>query len=342
MQQFGPFDIALEDFYCAGGGIRRGATDGPSAAAVQEVRRQDAESRGLQGGRLESRPWRAQHAAFPENMTDPVTRCIFCGASSSLTKEHVFSRWTHKYMAPRKPGRAISRVGTAYKDRDELHDARLRGQVRDWQIKCVCGGNHLTCNNGWMRDIEDQAKPILKKLIQGNQIDLNPREQRLIATWAVLKSMVSEYHHTSHVSTYWTQRRLMKNRKIPPAKDWTVWIGHFERTHWRPEWLSFPFFVPSKAVEARRGIRVPTYYNASCTTQVIGKLFIQVIHFPVPFITAEYITRRIFPSTHGTIFGIWPDQLPVISWPQKALSDLEADRLGGALQFFLRALSRTP
>jgi hypothetical protein len=245
-------------------------------------------------------------------------------------------------MAPRKLGRVTSRIGTVYKDRDELRDTKLPGQVRDWQIRCVCGGTHLTCNGGWMRRIEDNTKPVLTKLILGDQIDLHPSEQRLIATWAVLKSMVSEYHHTSHVSTHWTQRRMMRNRQTPPANDWTVWIANYERKRWKPEWLANSFFVPSKAVLARRGIRVPTFYNGSCTTQVIGKLFIQVVHLPVPFMSAEHIRNGIFPRTNGDLFEIWPDQSAVISWPQKALADIEADRIAGAVQAFLGSISKSP
>jgi len=244
-------------------------------------------------------------------------------------------------MAPRKRGRVISQVGTVYHDRDERRLVKLPGQVRDWQVKCVCGGTHLTCNGGWMRQIEEEAKPILVPLIQGKQKDLAASDQIIIATWAVLKAMVSEYHPTSKISTHWMQRRLIRNRGVPPTSGWSVWIASYERKNWRPEWLSFPFFVPSNKVLKRRGKREPTYYNATSTTQIIGKLFIQVVHLPVPFITGDVVRRRIFPSTAGTIFRIWPDQLTTLHWPDRALSDRDADKLAGAMQNFLRSISKT-
>jgi hypothetical protein len=154
-------------------------------------------------------------------------------------------------MAPRPKGKAISRVGTLYLDRDETTTRKLSGQLRDWQIKCVCGGSHLTCNGGWMKGIEDQAKPILVPLILGNANRLQPGDQAIIATWAIPKVMVSEYDSISHVTTHWTQRRRMRTRQLPPEKGWGVWIGHYERVNWSPEWISLRFFAPSDAVLAK-------------------------------------------------------------------------------------------
>ena len=80
-------------------------------------------------------------------------------------------------MIPRQKGRTISLIGTVYLDREETSLVKLPGQLRDWQIRCVCGGTHLTCNSGWMKRIEDQAKPILVPLILGNPARLQPRDQ---------------------------------------------------------------------------------------------------------------------------------------------------------------------
>ena len=270
-------------------------------------------------------------------MRPPVTRCIFCGGLG-ITNEHVFPRWSHKYMAPRPKGKAISRVGTLYLDRDETTTRKLSGQLRDWQIKCVCGGSHLTCNGGWMKGIEDRAKPILVPLILGNATRLQPGDQAIIATWAILKVMVSEYDSISHVTTHWTQRKRMRIRQLPPEKGWGVWIGHCERVNWSPEWISLPFFVPSDAVLARRGLREPTYYNANSVTQVIGKLFVQVIHSPVP---DDFVERWKFSSPRrGTLFRIWPLSCISIKWPGRALTDREADQIADAIPEFLKVVNR--
>lgn len=274
-------------------------------------------------------------------MSTPVTKCIFCG-DTRLTKEHIFSRWTHKYLPPRKKGRALSKVGSTFIDREETSIRKLRGATRDWQVKCICGGPDDTCNNGWMRQkIEDQAKPILTPLIRGTAAVLIPSDQAIIAAWAVLKVMVSEYSEHGKVATHWTQRRWMRMRHQAPALGWSVWIGHYERINWPAEWISLPFFLASKAIVKRRGYREPTYYNASHTTYVVGKLFIQVIHLPMPHdsLTLDRLGQVAFPQTQGITFRIWPDPVNIISWPQRALTDLDADKLAGAMQVYLRDIA---
>jgi hypothetical protein len=264
-------------------------------------------------------------------MTTPVTKCVFCG-SPNITKEHIFSRWTHKYMAPRKAGRVTSQIGTLFPDRDERRLVKLRGQVRDWQIKCVCGGLHSTCNNGWMRGIEDNARPTIIPLILGKSTRLSDKAQAIIATWAVLKTMVAEYDGAAHVTTHWTHRSMMRNRQLPPSKGWGVWIGHYQRVNWMPEWSSSAFLIQSRRMVARYGIRNPTFFNGSSVTQVIGHLFIQVIHFPMP---DGIIRRWQFPPTQGSLLRIWPPSAYYLRWPNNALSDADADGITNAVAQFI-------
>jgi hypothetical protein len=277
--------------------------------------------------------------ALPHRHTAPqvATECIFCGASN-LTKEHIFPRWSHRYMLPRQKGRAVSLSGSVYLDRKETVVGKLPGQLRDWQIRCVCGGTHLTCNGGWMKDIEDRVKPLLVPLILGHTVRLRPDDQSLIATWAVLKVMVSEFWRSGQVTTHWTQRRRMLNRQEPPESGWGVWIAHYERINWKPEWISHPFFVPSETTLARKGLQVPTRYNGSAVTQVIGKVFIQVIHSPEP---DDFISKWRFSGLRqGILFRVWPVTSFSIRWPLRAISDREADEIADAIPQFLLRVAR--
>lgn len=234
-------------------------------------------------------------------------------------------------MGPRRHGRATSHVGSVAPDRDDRCLAKLTGQVRDWKVKCVCGGNHTTCNNGWMRSIEDRARPALIPLILGRSAMVSTADQAIIATWAVLKVMVAEFDRNGHMTTHWTHRQWMRNHQSVP-RGWGVWIGHFQRTHWRPEWISSTFLIQSRRVLARYGLRSPTFYNGSAVTQVIGNLFIHVIHFPMP---NRLIGKWHFPPTNGTIFRIWPATPFFLRWPHTALSDSDADSIANAVSQFI-------
>jgi hypothetical protein len=186
-----------------------------------------------------------------------------------------------------------------------------------------------------MRHVEDRARPVLVPLLLGDATRLQPHDQAIIATWAIMKVMVSEYSRNGHVTVHWTQRRRMRTRRSPPEKGWGVWLGHYERQNWKGGWNSQAFFIASDAVVARRGLREPTYYNSSSVTLVVGKLFIQIIHAPMP----ELIERYKFPPLRGTLLPIWPLSSFSIVWPQRTLSDRDADNISDAIHQCLREIA---
>jgi hypothetical protein len=155
-----------------------------------------------------------------------ATRCIFCG-EPELNWEHVFSRWTHRFLPPRSMKKYLVSHVDSHIDRSDRLLIKRAGDIRDWQIKCVC---ETRCNNGWMRRIENQARPIMFPLIEageilrGEKIRLTPHDQKTIATWAVLKAMVAEFDPNGWVTTHHAQRKFFKQNLTPPA-GWSVWIG---------------------------------------------------------------------------------------------------------------------
>lgn len=152
--------------------------------------------------------------------TPEITKCIFCGTGGPLTQEHVFSKWTHRYLSTARMGKYHSVRGIRNPTDSEHHVIKRLGDIRDWQIRCVCD---KTCNNGWMRQlVEDRARPALLPLIKGDSLRINPAQQELIATWATMKAMVTEWMIRGHVTTNHMQRKRMMWKQLPPSK-----IGEF-------------------------------------------------------------------------------------------------------------------
>ena len=240
-------------------------------------------------------------------------------------------------MLPRAKGKVLSFRGIEYPDRAESRIVKMPGQLRDWQIKCVCGGTHLTCNGGWMKRIEDRARPILIPLITGRSTRLSHTDQIIIASWAALKAMVSEYDLGGHVTTHHTQRKRMKIRQLPPENGWGIWIGHYERVGWKPEWISHPLLILPHERMMKRSSREATYFNSHVSTQVIGKLFIQIIRTPDPLIIDWW---RFAVPERGTLFRIWPSAQFSIKWPARALTDRDADFVASAFVTRVREIAR--
>src|ERR1700689_532152 len=105
-------------------------------------------------------------------------QCIFCGFRGPLTREHIFSRWSHRFLPPRSMKKYESMRGISNPNpADSVHRVVKRmGDIRDWKVQCVC---EFHCNNGWMRRvIEDRARPIMIHLIKGEPTLVNSEHQK--------------------------------------------------------------------------------------------------------------------------------------------------------------------
>jgi hypothetical protein len=124
-----------------------------------------------------------------------------------------FIRTGRAALYPRTTKMFRSLRATAYPDRTEFIFVKRPGDVRNWQVLCVCA----TYNNGWMRQkIDERARPIMIPLIQGQQARLSPDQQRIISTWAVMKAMVAKYADFEYVTTHHTQRKYLMKHHLPP------------------------------------------------------------------------------------------------------------------------------
>jgi hypothetical protein len=257
-----------------------------------------------------------------------IDRCVFCGAKGT-TKEHIFSKWTHRYLPTSKNSRASSSVGFHHIDRPpEIALIKLSGELKHWQVKCVCGETKDSCNNGWMRNIENKAKPILSKLITGEEIRLHPNDHEIIAAWAILKVIIAEFDAKADVTVNHMQRKYLMRHGRAPTRGWAVWIGSYERRDWIPEWVSRPMLIVPDKVAQRRKSYVARHFNSNSTTQVLGRLYIHVMHTPM----LSLIKRWQFSQPHnGTLFRVWPPVESSIKWPGAPLDDEAADAIADGL-----------
>lgn len=245
--------------------------------------------------------------------------CIFCGSPTN-SGEHLFSRWTHPYLPPRAKGRVTSTVSIEYADGRAVHDAqKMPGQMRDWKINCVCGGTKASCNAGWMKDIEDANIPVLRPLILGEQVRLTTAQQRMIATWAVLKTMVA-----NHTAVNPAHLNHMFREHLPPEECWGVWIGHYERDQWESEWLTRLFTVlPEEQYHAMSSPHVD-FNNGSSTTFILNKLLVVVAQCPDPQFGHRWNFDEQVPIK-SKLRRIWPLAGDVsVRWPPPVMTDEEA------------------
>jgi len=253
-----------------------------------------------------------------------------------MSGEHVWSRWTHKYIAynPSRPaGKAL--VAVDYRDRTEFRRVPMPPDPRQWKAHTVCA----RCNNGWMSDLENRVKPILIPLFSGQPARLGREEQSQIAAWITLKTMVCEFDRLGEAVSHHAQRKRLMVRHLPPAENLTIWIGHYKRSKWVPLWICHPFLILSKERMAKRSTDLATFFNSQAVTYVFSELFVHVIQSPDKKIVADF---RLPPPGGTKLRRIWPPSNYSIVWPPPTLIDVEADRTAGALRALARHTAGIP
>lgn len=119
--------------------------------------------------------------------------CMFCGASGSLSDEHVIPKWLPAEIKAagysNRPERPRSKIIYQTTDGTDTRE-RLLSPHGILINKRVCSG----CNNGWMgRGLETEFSPVFKRLVrlQLDQIE-HPAVVELMVRWALKTCMVHD------------------------------------------------------------------------------------------------------------------------------------------------------
>jgi hypothetical protein len=110
--------------------------------------------------------------------------CLFCGKTRKLSREHLWPQWVLRTI-PRAERRGRIEHSLVYHDRPTKF---FQAPIFSATLKDVCA----PCNNGWMSQIEAEAKPHASALLIGEKRTLAPEAQKALAVWAYLKVLLLE------------------------------------------------------------------------------------------------------------------------------------------------------
>lgn len=223
--------------------------------------------------------------------------CIFCD-NRSLTKEHIWPDWLRKVLH-----RSIvsgHHYSTSGFGRKRTFTSRT-GNIESRKLRIVCN----RCNNGWMSRLQNNAKPRLIPLIQGQHISLTEADHKVMAAWSMMFTMVLEFLDLTTLAT--TQRERLEFSQIPaPNNTWMGWFGISD------DWPPWHFYHYGWLV-ARRDAAVdailspiPSTVSPRCTSQTttirVGKLLVHTYSTRRPGIEVD---PALFAIKHG-LHLIWP------------------------------------
>lgn len=249
-----------------------------------------------------------------------ITHCIFCGRPE-VSNEHVWSKWLREYI-PRTMTKWETHKSTEHPTEIESAVRKRPGDPHDWQVACVC----KKCNNGWMSGVEKRVRKVLPALVDGKCARLSEADQASIATWIALKTMVAEYDDPERVTAHHMQRKFMYDKKMCPSRGWRIWVGNYTRSDWVPHYINNTMSILPGSRPPDRPYMPVKRYNTQSATQIIGKLFVHVIHSPFTKLVERW---EFVGPVEGMLRQIWPITGYSIVWPIAAMDDLTADAAAG-------------
>lgn len=232
-------------------------------------------------------------------MPAAVPFCPFCSAALSKansTREHVIPRWVQR----------VPLVADAFTIREGAGKPRTTieadviphtGVLTIWERPLRTKGQHVfystvpvcnTCNNGWMAELEDQAKNVLVPLIEGRQDELTRDDMITLSRWATKTAIVFE--HDDPTSAQFDRIQVDDVVAGRPARWTTVRVSRWSDPS-RPQLRHVPLRVHSDTAEGFR----PLTIGGSRTDIAVGKLIIRVEQANYPA-TPEHM-YRIFPDS---------------------------------------------
>jgi hypothetical protein len=237
----------------------------------------------------------------------PPGKCIFCDRGGDLSKEHMWADWLRNYIPRTMLEHVIDDVAI-FSDKQEVTRKHRTGDPHSRRIRCVCE----KCNNEWMGQLQEDAKPFLLPMLVGTQTSLRKKGQTTLAAWIAMMVMVAEYVDRDKIAIPSSDRQWMYTKHQPPS-HWRIWIGEHARK-------SHPLFVHnvlSCATEKefqRSESKTATVFNMQTSTICLGEhLLIHVMSSPA----VRSILRRwrLLPDIEPAMCQIWPIRNTAVAWP---------------------------
>jgi hypothetical protein len=221
--------------------------------------------------------------------------CVFC-ESGKPTREHALPVWISAELPGGGPFR-FDQGGKQWLSKDA-------GKV----VKAVCGD----CNNGWMSDLEGQAKPFLAPAIRGERFLLAIPDQVTVATWAAKTALMCEQARLAAPGDFVSRtqhRHLFRHKE--PAPGTHVWMTAYRGR--KMAWVEQHRLELRGSTESDPGL---------ATTMSIGQLVLQVLEVP------EHM--RVLKAS--PLPRLWPDPAAAFTFPPgEPLSDQEVQALSRAV-----------
>lgn len=247
-------------------------------------------------------------------------KCVFCDRPAKMTHEHVWGQWIAPYI-------------NASANSHRAHQVLLRtnGQHREGSKKrpgaplvanapVVCGD----CNSGWMSVLQNTAKEYIIPLIEAKPVLVTQEAQDVIAAWATMVTITSEYVYDGDPAISHDDRRAFFAHRTP-LPGWRISIGNNYRSnhggfHSR---CSMPIhFKGDMIVPSVHDPEAPIP-NSQWSAVAIGHFYCLIASSST---ASDWILGwdwRNEPRARSLLITIWPRSESFFVWPPTPMTDVD-------------------
>lgn len=239
--------------------------------------------------------------------------CVFCGGSG-LTREHVIPRWLSNVLPEQARYRGQDQATVLLRPEHTVDGPHHREMVETFNamtVKAVCG----PCNNGFMNDLEAEARPLLSAMIRGSlALPLAAEATTVIAAWAVKTSLMAQLTGSEPAVFPQVYREFYDTGR--PTSECMVWAAAVDDEDWalRAECRGMLYALDGQSAN------LDDPPNILSVTIGLGALLLHTIIDPV---LANSTWNLLTYTFHGALVPLWPDPHPT-TWPPRVLDPVEA------------------
>lgn len=237
--------------------------------------------------------------------------CDMCGRSGpgvKLTREHILAQSLRDTIAESDSHTYTEATGPAVADFAYSENARPTS-LMDVTVRSICA----TCNNGWMSDIEVQAKPILRRLIAGAE-RVEAQEAEVVRLWAAKTAAVTQMAAARRDDTPPVDPAdlaSIRQGQVPEA--WVVTLTRLD-----PSWRHHTHRGHAPVPLRREVDGIETIERYHLTTIEIGQMFLTVTGGPPTSDVSAEVCARVVQHLWQVVPAIWPlfpdEALDLITW----------------------------
>ena len=235
--------------------------------------------------------------------------CIYCGTFEDMSGEHIWADWLKAYI-PRVMSRHryVSAVVHSDPTKNTTKVTKREGDPYVRKLKIAC----RPCNNGWMSQLQTNAKPYLTPTLLGEKASFYKNGQTALAAWITMFVMTADFLDTNAVSITAEERSWFKVHQRPPG-DWRIWIGRYEKPVSARRWIHSVLDIVEDDAKRLAG-GTPVIQHAQTSTILLGNhLIIHVMSSPA---MRETIKRwELLPAAAPAMTQIWLIVGRRVDWP---------------------------